>query len=79
MGTENNATYLTLNKERGHMLMLVITAESKLSLSHQEHWVHIAPPDLSASQRGSGGTIQEELALGLIIIKTVSSAVKLIT
>lgn len=57
--------------------MLVITAEGKLSLSHQERWVRIAPPDLSASQGCSGGTIQEELALGLIIIKTVSSTVKL--
>lgn len=32
MGTENNATYLTRKRERGHILMLVITAESKLSL-----------------------------------------------
>lgn len=46
MGTENNATYLTLNRERRHTLMLVITAESKLSLSQQERWVHISPPTL---------------------------------
>lgn len=72
MGAENTTTYLTLSRERG----LVITAESKLSLSHQQHWVRIAPPDF-ASQRGSGRTIQEELALGLIVIKTVSSSVTL--
>lgn len=69
MGTENNTTYLTLTRERGHRLTLVITAENQLPLSHQECWVHISPSDLSASHRCSGRTMQEELALGLIAIK----------
>lgn len=77
MGTESTASYLILPRERGHTLTLVITAESRLSLSHRECHVHIAPPDLIASPRGSDGTVREELALQLIIIKTVGSAGKL--
>lgn len=76
-GTENNATYLTLPRERGHILVPVITADSELSLSHRDCWLHVCPSDLPGSQRGSAGAVQEELALGLIIVKTDSSAVKL--
>lgn len=43
--------------------MVVITAGSKFSISQQEHQVHITLPNSSSSQRGSGGTIQEKLAL----------------
>lgn len=75
-GTENNATYLTLPRERGHKLVLVITTDSKLSLSHWDWWLHVCPSDLPVSWRGSAGAIQEEMALGLIIVKTDSSAVK---
>lgn len=46
MGTENNITYLTLSREREHMLILVMAAEIKLSYSHQECQVCIAPLDI---------------------------------